>query len=160
MGSINKVEELEQEIADAGIDLIDYPFKSKRLRGITFVSQNEKIIGISKQVTDLSERLTILSEELSHIELNVGDVTSDISQEKRARFRGYDRLVGFKGLVSAYKNGCQDLYEFADHLNVTYDYLIECLKAYQSRYELPQEYENFIISFRPTLTIERIENYN
>ena len=86
MGSINKVEELEQEIADAGIDLIDYPFKSKRLRGITFVSKNEKIIGISNQVTDLSERLTILSEELSHIELNVGDVTSDISQEKRARF--------------------------------------------------------------------------
>lgn len=157
MGNISKVEELEQQIADAGINLYDYPFKSNKLKGITYISKGQKNIGISKKVNTMSERLTILAEELSHCEISCGNVTKDNAEEKKARFKSYDKLVGLKGLISAYEKGCSNLYEFADYFDVTYDFLIECLRAYQERYNIPKTINDFKISFHPTLTIERIE---
>ena len=157
MENISKVEELEQQIADAGINLYDYPFKSNKLKGITYISKGQKNIGISKKVNTMSERLTILAEELSHCEISCGNVTKDNAEEKKARFRSYDKLVGLKGLVSAYEKGCSNLYEFADYFDVTYDFLIECLRAYQERYNIPKIINDFKISFHPTLTIEKIE---
>lgn len=157
MGNISKVEELEQQIVDAGINLYDYPFKSDKLKGITYISKGQKNIGISKKVNTMSERLTILSEELSHCEISCGNVTADNAEEHKARFKSYDKLVGLEGLVNAYKHGCTDLYEFAEYFDVTYEFLIECLTAYQNRYSMPKEINNFKISFHPTLTIEKID---
>ena len=156
MGNISKVEELEQQIADAGINLYEYPFKSDKLKGITYITKGQKNIGISKKVNTMSERLTILSEELSHCEISCGNVTADNAEERKARFKSYDKLVGLEGLIKAYEYGCTDLYEFADYFDVTYDFLIECLRAYQDRYNMPKKINNFKISFHPTLSIEKI----
>jgi len=150
---ITELEKIEQEISDKGIDLIHYPFKSKRLKGIYLAEKNNKTIGLSNQITSENEKVCILTEELAHEELSVGNISNDTKAENVARFKSYDKLVGLHGLISAYKNNCKSIYDIADYLNVTYEFLIEALNAYEKRYGINKKYKNYIITFKPYLII-------
>lgn len=68
---------------------------------------------------------------------------------------GYDRLIGLAGLVNAFEAGCQTRYEIADHLNITEQYLIDCLDAYRARYGVCIRHGQYVIYFVPRLIIGR-----
>ena len=150
---ITELEKIEQKISDKGIELIHYPFKSKRLKGIYLAEKDNKVIGISSQIISENEKICILTEELAHEELSVGNISDDTKAENIARFKSYDKLVGLHGLVSAYQNYCGSIYEIADYLNVTYDFLKEAINAYEKRYGVSTKYKNYTITFKPYLTI-------
>ena len=62
-------------------------------------------------------------------------------------------MIGIYGIVSAYKAGCRNLYEMADHLDVTEEYLKEALDAYRSKYGVYTKVDNYVIYFEPNLCV-------
>ena len=128
----------------------------------------------SKEVTEElretrlpSESLTIpektcaLAEELGHHETSVGnilDMTSAVNrkQERQARLHGYNRLIGLIGLVNAYEHGCQSRYEIAEYLEVTEEFLEECIECYRNKYGICKRVDNYVVYFIPQLSVMKL----
>ena len=97
-------------------------------------------IAIEKNLTS-TEKTCVLAEELGHHYTSVGNILDqqDISnrkQELRARAWAFDECIGLIGIVNAYKAGCQSLYEMAEYLEVTENFLKDALEAYRRRFRL------------------------
>ena len=119
---------------------------------------HDDVIGINRTVRSNLERACVLAEELGHYYSNTGDITdlssvSNRKQECKGRLTGFDKMVGLIGIVSAYKAGCRNLYEMADHLDVTEEYLKEALDAYRSKYGVYTKVDNYVIYFEPNLCV-------
>ena len=147
------IETLEQEIHEEGVEVIDFPFKSERIKGIYF----EGTIGINKNIKDTVERTCILSEELGHHKMNQGNVIKDTKQEKQGRLWGFNKLIGLDGLIDAVEHNCEDLHQMSEYLEVTYEYLVECIQAYESRYGKSIKHNGYMIEFQPYFFITKLE---
>ena len=93
-------------------------------------------IAINRSLRTQAEKSCVLAEELGHHYTNYGDIMDqDIvqnrKQELRARLRGYDMQIGLIGIVECYKHHCRSVYEMAEYLQVTEEYLKE--KLYEIR---------------------------
>ena len=116
-----------------------------------------KRIAIKKEMPEIQKKC-VLAEELGHYHTTVGDIMdlsndSNRKQELRARLWGYDKLIGLSGIISCYHAGCKSLYEMADHLDVTEEYLKEALNCYRSKYGIYTRAEDYIIYFEPALAV-------
>ena len=106
----------------------------------------------------IPEKTCALAEELGHHETSVGNIldmssAANRKQERQARLHGYNRLIGLIGIVHAFNAGCQNKYEIADFLDVTEEYLQECINCYQSKYGICTTVDNYVIYFVPYLTV-------
>ena len=77
-------------------------------------------------------------------------------QERQARLHGYNRLIGLMGIIHAFNAGCQNKYEIADFLDVTEEYLEECISCYRDKYGVYTTVDNYIIYFIPNLVVVEI----
>ena len=116
------------------------------------------VIGINSKVHSSRKRACVLAEELGHYYTTVGDIidqskSENRKQEYRARFWAYNKLIGLSGIISAYKAKCQNLYEMAEHLDVTEEFLKEALICYKSKYGICAKLDNYIIYFEPNLVV-------
>lgn len=114
-------------------------------------------IAISKNL-NMSEKKCVLAEELGHHHTSVGNILNmeDLSnrkQERQARLWGYNKLIGLAGIVNAFESGCQSAYEAAEFLEVTVEYLQECIDCYRDKYGICTEIGNYIIYFIPNLAV-------
>ena len=114
-------------------------------------------IAISKNL-NMSEKKSVLAEELGHHHTSVGNILNmeDLSnrkQERQARLWGYNKLIGLTGIVNAFESGCQSAYEAAEFLEVTVEYLQECIDCYRDKYGICTEIDNYIIYFIPKLAV-------
>lgn len=114
-------------------------------------------IAISKNL-NMSEKKSVLAEELGHHHTSVGNILNmeDLSnrkQERQARLWGYNKLIGLTGIVNAFESGCQSAYEAAEFLEVTVEYLQECIDCYRDKYGLCTEIDNYIIYFIPNMAV-------
>lgn len=114
-------------------------------------------IAISKNL-NMSEKKSVLAEELGHHHTSVGNILNmeDLSnrkQERQARLWGYNKLIGLTGIVNAFESGCQSAYEAAEFLEVTVEYLQECIDCYRDKYGICTEIDNYIIYFIPNLAV-------
>ena len=105
-----------------------------------------------------TEKACVLAEELGHHYTSVGCILdqTDLAnrkQERQARLWGYNKLIGLIGIVHAFNAGCQNKYEIADFLDVTEEYLQECINCYQSKYGICTSVDNYVIYFVPYLTV-------
>lgn len=133
--------------------------KEKRLSG-----NDGRILGnriaIRKDLTT-TEKACVLAEELGHHETTVGNII-DLStswnrkQERQARLNGYNRMIGLMGIVRAYEKGCQNQHEIADFLNVTEEYLLECIECYRDKYGTMKSIDNYTIYFIPHLAVMKM----
>jgi hypothetical protein len=101
-----------------------------------------------------SEKTCVLAEELGHHYTTVGDIMdqTDVSnrkQERRARIWAYHKLLSLNDLIDSYKCGCRNQFEIAEHLNVTEEFLVDCLKYYKEKYGLYVRKDNYLIYFEP-----------
>ena len=117
-------------------------------------------VAIRKDIPTSIEKTCILAEELGHYYTSSGDILDqqDISnrkQERRARVWAYDLLIGLSGIVKAYRHGCSNLYEMADYLEVTEEFLRDALEYYHSKYGICARLSSYIIFFEPTLSVVR-----
>lgn len=114
-------------------------------------------IAIHKDMST-TEKACVLAEELGHYYTTVGNILdqSDITnrkQEQRARLWAYNKKIGLYGIVQAYKNRCQNLYEMAEYLDVTEEFLADALKQYRQKYGSMAEIDNYVIIFEPHLAV-------
>ena len=156
---MTKLEKLEQEAVDKGLEIIEHPFQSERIKGLCV----DHTIALSRRLQAYREKACVLAEEIAHHDLNVGDILdqSDAGasqQEHRARMRAFDRLVGLSGIVSCFKAGDRSLWEMAERLEVTEEFLQGALEAYRLRYGDGVALDGCWISFEPRLdVVEMVE---
>lgn len=118
-------------------------------------------IAIRKDIPTQDEKSCVLAEELGHYFTSAGNILdqTDIvnrKQEYRARLYGYNLQIGLRGIISAHTAGCRNLYEMADYLDITEEYLKEALDCYQSKYGEYVKVDNYMIYFIPSLAVLEI----
>lgn len=117
-----------------------------------------KRIAIRKDIETSTEKACVLAEELGHHHTSVGNIidmgnASNRKQERQARIWGYNKLIGLNGIINAFRAGCQSRHEMADLLDVTEEYLQECIDCYKDKYGVYTEVDNYIIYFIPNLAV-------
>ena len=147
-----KYNALLNEANAEGISIKERPFKTYdgRLKG--------KDIYLRKDM-NTTEKSCVLAEELGHLLHHCRKLFSDINvsenrkQERQARLWGYNRVIGLFGLIRAYEHGCKDKYEIAEYLDVTEEYLEDCIDCYRDKYGEYKTVDNYTIYFIPNLMI-------
>ena len=114
-------------------------------------------IAIKKDLTE-TEKKCVLAEELGHHYTAVGDILNQSNvgnrkQEMRGRILAYNRLIGLRGIISAYQRHCQNVSESAEYLGVTEEFLQETLTYYKSKYGIYTQVDNYVIFFEPSLGV-------
>lgn len=106
-----------------------------------------------------TEKKCVLAEELGHHYTTVGNImdqtaTANRKQERRARIWAYHKLLSLDDLIDSYKCGCRSRYEIAEHLEVTEEFLQECLDYFHEKYGLYTKQNNYLIYFEPLGVLE------
>lgn len=104
------------------------------------------------------EKKCALAEELGHHYTSSGDIldqslVSNRKQEHRAKFWAFRQLVSLFDIIRAHEYGCQNLYEMAEYLEVSENFLRDTIKVYRAKYGTGVKFDNYRISFEPYLTI-------
>ena len=151
---MNKLEKLEQEAFEDEVKVHDYYLGDKSLKGI-YIDGN---IAINTSVNSNTEKTCVLAEELGHHYTSVGNIIDmtdarNRKQERQARLWGYNKLIGLSGIINAFRAGCQSRHEIADLLDVTEEYLQECIDCYRDKYGEYTIVDNYIIYFIPNLAV-------
>ena len=155
MLAINTYEALLDEASDIGLTVKEKPLKynNGRIKGSR--------IAIRQDITTTAEKSCVLAEELGHHYTSVGnilDMTSAANrkQERQARFWAYNKQIGLFGLVRAFEHGCQNRFEIAEYLEVTEEFLEECIECYRNKYGICKQVDNYVVYFIPQLAIMKL----
>lgn len=154
---MTKFEQLAQEGYNRGLEVLEIPFKSNRIKGLYCNST----IAINSKLKDSRKKACILAEEIAHHDLTVGNIldlsdTQNRKQEMLARLKAYNHMVGLTGLIRSYEYGCRSLYEMAEFLDVTETFLKDALEAYRLKYGEGITIDNYYITFEPCLSVAKI----
>jgi len=95
-------------------------------------------VAINKEL-EFAEKTCVLAEELGHCFTTVGNILNqnDLNnrkQERKARVWGYDNLIKIDDLVIALLEGCNNLYEVAEFLEITEECLLDAIKYFKEHY--------------------------
>lgn len=154
--NLNKFEELEDVAYQDGVDVLNYRFESNNIKGLYC----DGVVAIREDMT-IPEKTCALAEELGHHETSVGnilDMTSAANrkQERQARFWAYNKQIGLFGLVRAFEYGCQNRFEIAEYLEVTEEFLEECIECYRNKYGICKRLDNYVVYFIPQLSMMKL----
>ena len=149
---MNSYEILLDEAHSAGLLVKEKPLQCNDGR------INGNRIAIRHDIKTSRKKANVLAEELGHYYTSVGDIRDQSKlenrkQERQARLHGYNRLIGLMGIIHAFNAGCQNKYEIADYLDVTEEYLEECISCYRDKYGVYATVDNYIIYFIPNLVV-------
>lgn len=103
---MDKIEELRQQAADSGAEVIDWRFQTDRIKGLYC----DGVIAVSKDIDTSAKKTCVIAEELGHhltASSNILDQkdVSNRKQELRGRIWAYNRLIGLSGIIKAYNAG-------------------------------------------------------
>lgn len=151
---MNKLETFEQKAYDQNVKVYDYYLGEESLAGLYIDGR----VAINTSVKSLKKRTCVIAEELGHHCTSSGNILdqNDIrtqKQEHKARLWGYNESIGLIGIVEAFNHGCHNLYEMAEYLDVTEEYLKEALNAYRDKYGVRTDIDNYTVCFIPYLTV-------
>ena len=153
---MNPYEKLQDEAHEDGVDVIDYPFKSERIKGLYC----DGTVAISEDL-DTTQKACALAEELGHHHTSVGNIidmasSANRKQERQARLWAYNKQIGLLGLVKAFEHGCRSRFEIAEYLEVTEEFLEECIECYRDKYGIYTTVDNYVIYFIPNLAVTKM----
>ena len=153
---MNKFEKLEDVAYQDDVDVLNYRFESNNIKGLYC----DGVIAIREDMT-IPEKTCALAEELGHHETSVGnilDMTSAVNrkQERQARLWAYNKQIGLIGLVRAFEHGCRTRFEIAEYLEVTEEFLEECIECYRNKYGICKRVDNYVVYFIPQLSVMKL----
>ena len=96
----------------------------------------------------------MLYEELAHHKLTYGNIL-DQSKFNNRKFENYARRYGYEAalplhiIVEAHNYGISNLYELAEYVQLSEEYIAEILKHYKNKYGIGTHYGNYAITFEP-----------
>ena len=149
-----KLEQLEQEAFEYKVKIHDYYLGEENLKGF-YIDGN---IAINTSIDNDTEKACVLAEELEHHYTSIGNII-DISdsqnrkQERQARLRGYNKLIRLAGIINAFCAGCHSRHDAAEYLNVTEEFLQECIDCYTEKYGVCTKVNNYTVFFIPNLAV-------
>ena len=154
---MNAFEHLEDVACKDGIDVTDRKLGSERIKGLYC---DGYIVLNTNALKTTTEKTCVLAEELGHHYTTTGNIldqqeVTNIKQELHARTWAYNECVGLIGIIKAFETGCKSLYEMADDLDVTEDFLKDALESYRRKYGIYTEIDNYIIFFEPWISVMR-----
>ena len=122
---------------------------------------NGSNIAIRKDIPTLKEKACVLAEELGHYCTTVGNIVDlqnarNNKQELKARLWAYNKQIGLTGIIRAYEHGCNNLYDMADYLDVTEEFLHDAIRHYRGKYGEYTTLDNYIIYFEPNLGVFKL----
>lgn len=150
-------EELLKEADSMGLIVKEKPLQS----GDGRIFDNK--IAIRKDIPTQTEKACVLAEELGHHCTSSGNIMDqnivfNRQQELRARMYGYNLNVGLMGIAKAFETGCRNLYEMAEFLSVTEEYLKDAIECYRKKYGVFVAVDNYLIYFEPQLSVAKINS--
>ena len=100
------------------------------------------------------ERLCVLHEELGHFNLTVGDITDQSNlnnrkQEFTARRWSYEKAISPEDIIAAILTGIDNIYDLAESLNVTEEFLIQSIEHYKKKYGVYYVGKTHLLTFEP-----------
>lgn len=118
-------------------------------------------IAIRKSINSTAKKACVLAEELGHHHTSVGNILNQSDnwnrkQERQARLWAYNSCIGLRGLIRAYKHGCQDFHDTAKFLEVTEEFLEDCVDCYRDKYGTGVAVDDYYLMFIPYFTVGRI----
>ena len=153
---MNKFEKLEDVAYQDDVDVLNYRFESNNIKGLYCDN-----IAINTSVGTTAEKSCVLAEELGHHYTSVGNILDMTSfanrkQERQARLWAYNKQIGLIGLVRAFEHGCQNRFEIAEYLEVTEEFLEECIECYRNKYGICKRVDNYVVYFIPQLSVMKL----
>ena len=148
---MNKYEELLNDADQSNVIVTDkFDLSGTRLKGLYC----DGTIALNSDMYIESEKACVLAEELGHHYTTVGGIMNQTDvpnrkQERRARIWAYHKLLSLNDLIDSYKCRCRNKFEIAEHLNVTEEFLMDCLEYYKEKYGLYVRKDNYLIYFEP-----------
>lgn len=118
-------------------------------------------IAIRRNIETQAGKSCVLAEEIGHHCTSSGNILDQTNimnrkQEYRARLYGYNLKIGLSGLIRAYEAGCRNIFEMAEFLDATEEYLREAIQCYSSKYGTCVAVDNYIIYFEPFAVMKMI----
>lgn len=115
-------------------------------------------IAIRRSIPTLKEKSCVLVEELGHYYTGVGCILeqnniNNIKQERYGRIWAYNHQIGLIGILQSYLANCRTLYDMAEYLEVTEEFLTDALKYYKNKYGTFAELDNYVIYFTPSIGV-------
>lgn len=95
----------------------------------------DSVIWINERLTN-AEKMSIVAEEIGHYETSSGNildqsVLSNMKQERLARKWAYEKVIPLEEIIEAVQSGIKEIYDLAEHFEVTEEFMRECLKHYK-----------------------------
>lgn len=151
-GTMNPYERLQEHAESEGLIVKEFQLESSDGR----IMGNR--IAIRKDIPTSIQKAGTLAEELGHYHTSVGCILDQTDQQNRkqecqARLWGYNKMIGLTGIINAFKAKCQNKHEIAEYLEVTDEYLKECIDCYRNKYGVYTTVDNYIIYFIPSLAV-------
>jgi len=111
------------------------------------------VILIDKNLPE-TRKAEVLYEELAHHKLTYGNIldqSKDINRkfENYARRYGYEAALPLRIIVEAHNYGVSNLYELAEYVQLSEEYIVEILKHYKNKYGIGTHYGEYLITFDP-----------
>ena len=150
---MTETEKLEQEAYEHNVPVDYIKFRSERINGL-YVDGS---IALRDGMT-AAQTADTLAEELEHHYTTVGNIldlnsVDNRKQERLARVRAYDRLIGLSGIIQGYRSHCQNRHELAECLGVSEEFLEEALQYYKEKYGCFVHLDGYVIAFVPILGV-------
>lgn len=118
-------------------------------------------IYIKNSLSDI-RKAEVLFEELGHHKKTYGNIldqTKWINRkfESYAVRHGYQAALPLRIIIEAYHYGISNLYELAEYVELSEEYIILVIEFYKKKYGLSTYYNGYVIKFDP---LQVFEHYN
>lgn len=95
----------------------------------------DNIVWINRKMST-AEKLSIVAEEIGHYKTSSGNILdqdsiANIKQELQARRWAYEKVLPLDLVMQAIMSGLTEVYDLAEHFDVTEIFMRECLKHYK-----------------------------
>ena len=129
------------------IPVIELPLLERGLEGNYF----DGVIFIDSSLPAFRKR-EILSEEYAHYKTSVGTIinynsTNSRKQELKARSYSFELIVTLDDLIDCHKHRLTNVFECAEHLDLSEDVLKESFKYFSSKFGISHSYKNYLFTF-------------
>lgn len=136
------------------VNVINKNFNSNNIKGLYYNGN----IAINSNIETTAEKTCVLAEELGHHYTSTGIIldmqdTGNRKQEHLARYWAYSKLVTFDALIDAFDKGCRNLYEYAEYIGVTEQFLAEAMEQFKLKYGYYKKVGDYTFVFYPNYDI-------
>lgn len=125
---------------------------------LSLEEQQEKFLHALKHISgnDFYKKNTDEIEYHAHTDKADRESAIRQKQELKNRIYSYNDKIGLRGIIRSHEHGCGTLYEAAEYLDVTEEFLYEALKYYKDKYGVCATLDNYVIYFDPSLGVFKL----